>query len=173
MSDTTPHTPTPQDGAPETPEGTRFGEEPWRPARQTRAQREWTPGRRRRQRSVQAMFTSVVLSLEAVLLFFLGMTLFGLNRGADHAPWFAVGFTVLAVVAVLTCALVRRPLGIAIGWGIQLVLILAGFWEYSMFVIGPLFALTWWYAVTKGRQIDVENVRRARLEEEWEAEHGR
>ena len=148
-----------------------FGHEDWRPARETRAQRDWRPGRRRRTRSVRALFTSTVLCLEAVLLFFLGMTLFGLNRAEPHAPWIVVGFSALAVVAVLTCALVRRPVGIAIGWAIQAVLVLSSLWEYSMVLIGPLFTLTWWYAVTKGGQIDRENAERARAQAEWEAAH--
>ena len=112
-----------------------------------------------------------MLCLEALLLFFLGMTLFGLNRAEPHAPWIVVGFSALAVVAVLTCALVRRPVGIAIGWAIQAVLVLSSLWEYSMVLIGPLFTLTWWYAVTKGGQIDRENAERARAQAEWEAAH--
>ena len=155
-----------------TPEQGRFGDESWRPARETRAQRQWRPGTRRRRRSVRALFTSTILMLEAVLIFLVGMTLFGLHRGAPQAPWFAGGSVVLAVVAVLTCALVQKPVGIAVGWAIQAVLILSGFWEPSMFVIGTLFALTWGYAVVKGRQIDVENARRAREQAAWEAEHG-
>lgn len=173
MSHATPHPAEPAEtsGTAAT-EGEHFGAEAWRPERETKAQRSWTPGQRRRRRSTRAMFTSVVLTLESVVIFFLGMSLFGLNRGEEHALWFAIGFSVLAVVALLTCALVQRPVGIWIGWAIQLVLIVSGFWEYSMFVIGPLFALTWWYAVTKGREIDLENARRDRLEEEWAAEHG-
>ncbi|MCG7422164.1 DUF4233 domain-containing protein [Micrococcus sp. ACRRV] len=161
----------PTEPRPGRPADERFGAEDWRPARETKTQRAWRPGQRKRARSVRAMFASTVLCLEAVLLFFLGMTLFGLNRGADHAPWVAVAFTALAAVAVLDCALVRRPLGVAIGWAIQAVLIASGFWEYSMFVIGPLFALTWWYAITKGDQIDRENAARARAQAAWEASH--
>ena len=49
MSETTPQHGAEQAGA--APQGRRFGEEPWRPARETRAQREWKPGQRRRQRA--------------------------------------------------------------------------------------------------------------------------
>lgn len=171
---------TPQPDADRTPdadgtpgEDAGFGGESWRPERETRSQRAWRPGTRRRRRSVRALFTSTVLTLEAVVIFFLGMMLFGMNRDQPGAVWFIVGGTALAVVAVLTCALVRRPAGIAVGWAIQAVLILSGIWEYSMFVVGALFALTWAYAVVKGGRMDVENAERDRLEAEWEAEHGR
>ncbi len=159
--------PRPDDSA-----GAGFGAEDWRPARETRSQQAWRPGRKRKRRSVQALFASSVLCLEAIVLFFLGMTIFGLNRGEDHAMWFIVGYSLLAVVAILTCAIIRRPAGIMVGWALQLVLILSGFWEYSMFLIGPLFALAWWYAVVKGRKMDAENRERDRLQAEWEAEHG-
>lgn len=149
-----------------------FGSEDWRPARETKSQQAWRPGTKKKRRSIQALFASSVLCLEAIVLFFLGMTVFGLNRGEDHAVWFIVGYSVLAVVAILTCAIIRKPAGIIVGWALQLVLILSGFWEYSMFLIGPLFALAWWYAVVKGRRMDVENRERDRLQAEWEAEHG-
>lgn len=149
-----------------------FGAEDWRPSRETRSQQAWRPGMKKKRRSIQAMFASSVLCLEAVVLFFLGMTLFGLNRGADHALWFVVGYSLLAVAAVLACAIIRKPAGIAVGWLLQLVLIASGFWEYSMFVIGPLFTLAWWYAVVKGRRMDVENAERDRAQAAWEAEHG-
>lgn len=151
---------------------TSFGAEPWRPARETKAQRQWRPGRRRPRRSIQASFCSSVLCLQAIVLFFVGMTLFGLHRGEPSAPWFLAGYTALAVIAVLACAVIRRPLGLAIGWGVQVVMICSAWFEYSLFVIGPLFALTWWYAVAKGRAMDQENKRRERLEAEWDAAHG-
>ena len=161
----------PETGGPRGQE--RFGAESWRPERETRSQRQWRPGTRRRRRSVRALFTSTVLMLEAVLLFFLGLMLFGMHRDEPGAWWFVAGYAALALVAVLTCALVRRPVGIAIGWAIQAVLLASGFWEYSMFVVGALFTLTWGYAVIKGGSMDVENARRDRLEAAWEAEHGR
>jgi len=122
---------------------------------------------------VRALFTSTILMLEAVLIFFLGLMLFGMHRDEPGAWWFVAGYSALAVVAVLTCALVRKPVGIAIGWAIQAVLLASGIWEYSMFVVGALFALTWAYAVIKGGAMDVENAQRDRLEAAWEAEHGR
>ncbi|MDO5635257.1 MAG: DUF4233 domain-containing protein [Micrococcus sp.] len=157
---------------PDSAEGQHFGEEEWRPARETKKQRAWRPGQRKRLRSVRALFTSTVLCLQAVVLFFVGMTIYGLNREDPNAVWFIVGYSALAVIAVLSCALVRKPVGIAIGWGIQAATIASAFWEYSMLVIGPLFALAWWYAVTKGDQLDRENLQREKLEEQWDREHG-
>ncbi|MGD6978616.1 MULTISPECIES: DUF4233 domain-containing protein [Citricoccus] len=156
----------PADGAPEQP-----GRESWRPARETRAQREWKPGQVKKARSIRATFTSSVLVLEALVLVLFGLALFGVHRGEPQAGWILGVSLVLAVVAILTCALVRKPVGIWIGWGLQVVLLLGVFLEYTMVIIGVGFGLAWWYAVTKGGQIDRENRRRAEAEARWRAEH--
>lgn len=138
-------------------------------ARMTRAQREWRPGQKRKRRSIRVMFASTVLTLEAFVVLFATLGVFGLYRDR-FAPALTLSAGVgLAVVCILTCALLRRPLGYWIGWAIQIVLIMAGFVEPLMFVVGILFACTWWYAVAKGRSMDLENARRDREQERWEA----
>jgi hypothetical protein len=147
------------------------GREAWRPARETKAQRAWKPGQVKKARSIRATFTSSVLVMEALVLVFFGLALFGVHRGEPLAPWILGLSVALAVVAILDCALVRKPLGIWIGWGIQLVLLLGILLEYTMAIVGVGFGLAWWYAVTKGGQIDRENRQRAEAEARWRAEH--
>jgi hypothetical protein len=147
------------------------GSEPWRPARETKAQREWKPGQPKKPRSIRATFTSSVLVMESLVLVFFGLAVFGVTRGEPMAPWVLGLSLALAVVAILDCALVRKPLGMGIGWGIQIVLVLSAFIEYSMAVVGVAFGLAWWYAVTKGGQIDRENAGRAVAEARWREEH--
>ncbi|WP_102161114.1 DUF4233 domain-containing protein [Zhihengliuella halotolerans] len=141
-------------------------------ARMTKAQREWRPGMKKKRRSIRVMFASTVLTLEAFVFLFATMSLAGL-RGDElgNTLVWSVGLA-LAVVSILTCALLRRPFGYWIGWTLQLVLIAAGFLDYFLFVIGALFAVAWWYAVTKGAQMDAENLERDAAQEAWEAEHG-
>ncbi|MFC7402563.1 DUF4233 domain-containing protein [Citricoccus sp. GCM10030269] len=153
------------EGNPET-----TGREPWRPARETKSQREWRPGQQKKPRSIQATFMSSVLVMEALVLVFFGLAVFGINRGEPLAPWALTVSLAVAVVAVLDCALVRKPAGIWIGWALQLALIMASFIEYSMAFVGVGFGLAWWYAVTKGRQIDRENRARAQAEARWQSE---
>ena len=166
MSDEPGQTGRPTDGKPEQP-----GRESWRPARETKAQREWKPGQAKKARSIRATFTSSVLVMEALVLVLFGLALFGFRRGEPEAGWILGLSLALAVVAILTCALVRKPLGIWIGWGIQVVLLLGIFLEYTMVIVGVGFGLAWWYAVTKGGQIDRENRQRAEAEARWRAEH--
>lgn len=148
-----------------------FGAEPWRPEKETKSQREWKPGQKKKQRSIFELFTSTVLLGEAFVLAFFGLMLYGLYQH-DNGLWFLIGSLVLAVLAAMASRLVKKPAGVALGWIIQAVLIASGFLEPLGFLVGIAFALVWWYAVVKGRQIDVENIRRAKEQQAWEQEHG-
>lgn len=147
------------------------GQEEWRPARQTRAQRTWQPGQQKKPASIRVLFGSVVLGLESLVLVFYGLAVSNLHRGEAIAPWILVVSLALAVVAVATCALLRRPVGYWIGWGLQVVLIAGAFLEITMLFVGVGFALAWTYAVLKGGQLDRENVQRRAAEERWRREH--
>ncbi|NVM98460.1 DUF4233 domain-containing protein [Arthrobacter sp. SDTb3-6] len=137
-------------------------------ARLTKAQREWRPGMPKKLRSTKAMFASTVLVLEAFVALFLGLGLFGVH---GKNPVYLLVAGVLAVLMVATCAVIGRKWGPADGWILQLLLIAGGFWETSMFVVGVLFAIAWWYALHMGGRIDRENRARARQQAEWEAAH--
>ncbi|GFZ95826.1 DUF4233 domain-containing protein [Nesterenkonia alkaliphila] len=144
--------------------------------RKTRAQREWEPGQTRAPRSVKALFASTVLCLEAALMFFFGLTAWGLNQHEWFAWWIFAGACLLAVLCVALCAFLHRPVGYPAGWVLQ-GLITASFVAVALVtsegLIVPLavlpglaFAACWWYAVDKGAQIDVEKMERYRVEEE-------
>lgn len=137
-------------------------------AKLTKAQREWRPNMPKKQRSTKLMFASTVLFLEAFVALFLGLALFGL-RGKDSA--FLIAGVVLAALLIACCAVVAKKWGPTVGWILQLALIAGGFWEPAMFVVGVLFAIAWWYALTTGGRIDRENTQRAKEQAKWDAEH--
>ncbi|MFC0581184.1 DUF4233 domain-containing protein [Micrococcoides hystricis] len=140
-------------------------------ARLTKAQQEWRPGQIKPRRSVKVLFATTVLSLEGLVLIFFALALFGLHRNDERGVPLLVTGLVLALIAFITVGLLRKPLGYWIGWALQIVLIAGGFLDYTMFFIGIGFGLCWWYAVTKGRQLDIENAERDRLEAEYAAAH--
>ncbi|MGJ3191285.1 DUF4233 domain-containing protein [Paenarthrobacter nitroguajacolicus] len=141
-------------------------------AKMTKAQREWRPGMPKKRRSTKVMFASTVLLLEAFVAFFATLAVFGLKRGqVDPAIILGVGIA-LTVVLVLACAVLSKPWGIAVGWALQLVLILTGLVEPTMFVVGILFAICWWYGIRAGMRIDREVAQRDREQAEWDAAHG-
>lgn len=140
-------------------------------ARLTKAQREWRPGMPKKRRSTKVMFASTVLLLEAFVVFFATLAVFGLRRNeVSPVLILSVGIA-LSIVLVLACAVLSKPWGIGLGWILQLVLILAGFVEPMMFLVGALFALAWWYGIRTGIRIDREAAQRAREQAEWDAAH--
>ncbi|MGR0160077.1 DUF4233 domain-containing protein [Paenarthrobacter nitroguajacolicus] len=141
-------------------------------AKMTKAQREWRPGMPKKRRSTKVMFASTVLLLEAFVAFFGTLAVFGLRRGeVDPGIILGVGIA-LTVVLVLACAVLSKPWGIAVGWALQLVLILTGFAEPTMFIVGILFAICWWYGIRAGMRIDREVAQRDREQADWDAAHG-
>lgn len=140
-------------------------------ARLTKAQREWQPGMPRKRRSTKVMFASTVLLLEGFVAFFATLAVFGLRRG-EISPVLILSVGIaLSLVLILACAVVSRPWGIGLGWILQLVLILSGLVEPMMFLVGGLFALTWWYGIRTGIRLDREAAQREREQAEWEAAH--
>jgi hypothetical protein len=140
-------------------------------ARLTKAQREWRPGMPKKRRSTKVMFASTVLLLEAFVVLFATLAVFGLRRG-EFPPvlTFSVGIT-LSLVFVFTCAVLSRPWGVALGWILQLVLILSGIVEPMMYLVGALFAVAWWYGIRTGIRIDREAGQREREQAAWDAAH--
>ncbi|GAA1354422.1 hypothetical protein GCM10009636_20370 [Arthrobacter koreensis] len=140
-------------------------------ARMTKAQREWRPGMPKKRRSIRVMFASTVLSLEAFVVLFGTLAVFGLQRDRVAPAAILAGGIILAAALVLTCALLSKPAGPAIGWILQLAIIATGFLEPMMFLVGALFAGTWWYGLRAGARLDRENRQRDREQAEWEAAH--
>ncbi|MGV0110604.1 MULTISPECIES: DUF4233 domain-containing protein [unclassified Arthrobacter] len=139
--------------------------------RMTKAQREWRPGMPKKRRSTKVMFASTVLLLEAFVVFFATLTVFGLRRDEISPAVILTSGVILSVLLVFTCAVVTKRWGIAVGWVLQLVIIAGGFLEPAMFVVGLAFAITWLYGLRQGARVDRENVERDRLQAEWEKAH--
>ena len=77
----------------------------------------------------------------------------------------------MAVLCIVTCALLRKPAGDVIGWILQVLFFLTGFILVDMFYLSVFFGLCWWYALKKGGEMDVEDKRRAAAQAEWDRAH--
>jgi len=110
------------------------------------------PARPRRRRSTTESLLSIVLLLEAILLFFVSLVLFGLKT-VPPAIAFGGG-AAFVVVILITIFLVRWPVGVAVGFAIQLGLIALGLLNPVMYVVGAGFAAFWIWCLVRGRQID-------------------
>jgi hypothetical protein len=141
-------------------------------AKLTKAQREWRPGMPKKRRSTKVLFASTVLLLEAFVVFFATLAVFGLKRG-EFPPALILGIGIaLSLVMILACAVLSRPWGVGLGWILQTVLILTGIVEPMMFLVGALFGLAWWYGIRTGIRIDSEAAKREREQAQWNASHG-
>ena len=108
--------------------------------------------RPRRRRSVTESLLSIVLLLEAIVLFFVTLVFFGLKT-LPAAVAFGGGAAAIIVI-LLTIAVLRWPVGVAIGWLIQVALIALGVLNPVMYVVGAGFAAFWVWCFVRARQID-------------------
>ena len=140
-------------------------------AKLTKAQREWRPGMPKQRRSIRIMFASTVLVLEAFLVLFATLAIFGLQRDVLSPVLIIGGGLVLFAALIAACAVLTKPAGPVLGWILQLVIIATGFLEPIMFLVGALFAATWWYGLKTGMRLDRENRQRDLAQAEWEKAH--
>ena len=106
----------------------------------------------RRERSASESLLSIALALEAVLVFFVALTAFGL-KALEPLPAF-IGGAALIVVLVIAARLVRYPWGVWLGWLLQAVLLATGILLPIMYVVAAAFIGIWIYCFVKGRQLD-------------------
>ncbi|MDP3208452.1 MAG: DUF4233 domain-containing protein [Rhodoglobus sp.] len=106
----------------------------------------------RRERSVSESLLSIVLGLEAFLVFFVTLAAFGL-KVLDPAPAF-IGGAALIVSLILVSGLVRYRWGVWLGWVLQGVLVATGILLPIMFFIAAGFVGIWIYCFIKGGQLD-------------------
>jgi hypothetical protein len=109
----------------------------------------------RRARSLTESLLSIVLTLEAILVFFIALTVFGL-----HALSPAVAFGGGAALAVLLLAatrVMRYSWGVWIGWLLQLVILATGLVLAALYIAALFFIAMWVFCFVRGRQIDRQN----------------
>ena len=108
--------------------------------------------RPRRPRSVTESLLSIVLGLQAILVFFVALTAFGL-RALEPLPAF-LGGALFIVALIVVAGLLRYEWGIWLGWVLQGLLIATGIVLSAMFAVGAGFVAIWVYCFVRGRQID-------------------
>lgn len=113
------------------------------------------PARVRRARSLTETLLSITLGLEAAMMFFAAMVVFGLDR--FDPDWLALVYGAVAIVVlVLVAGLQRYRVGVWVGAALQLAIIATGLIEPTMFFVGALFTALWIYCFVRGRQIDTQ-----------------
>ncbi|WP_265157093.1 DUF4233 domain-containing protein [Homoserinimonas sedimenticola] len=98
---------------------------------------------------------TIVLGLEAALMFFVALTVFGLDI---LPPVVALGGGIAFIVVLLgaTFAL-RYSWGVWLGWALQVALLALGFLLPALFISGAIFVAIWIYCFVTGRRLDRRN----------------
>ncbi|MEO6942789.1 MAG: DUF4233 domain-containing protein [Terrimesophilobacter sp.] len=106
----------------------------------------------RRARTARESLLSIVLGLEAALMFFVTITAFGLRVLAPALVF--GGGAALFILFLLAAWLVRYPAGVWLGWILQAALIAIGIIMTLMYFVGAGFAALWVYCVITARRLD-------------------
>ncbi len=110
------------------------------------------PRRARRERGVTETLLSIVLVLEAAVLFFATLAINGLT---DIPTGTVIGGGVAAIVVFVVVAMLQRfAAGVVLGGVLQVVLIASGFLVGAMFVVGAVFAGLWVWCLVRARRIE-------------------
>lgn len=98
---------------------------------------------------------ATVLVGQSVLLFFGALVARGFARadGGDGTAVLLVG-TGIAVLAVVAAGLMRGPLGLPLGWLVQVLTWAAAWWVPMMVAVGLIFTGLWVWCLTKGTKVD-------------------
>lgn len=105
---------------------------------------------------------AALLVLEAVVVA-LAIPVAVLAVGRDASSAWVLG--ALAVLLVLAAGPVRRPHGVAVGWAMQVLVLLAGLLVPALAVLGLVFLAVWVVAIVygaKGDRLAAQNALRAR-----------
>lgn len=110
------------------------------------------PASRRRERGVTESLLSVVLVLEACVLFFATLAVNGLS----DIPTAVVlgGGAAFIVVLFLVASLQRFGWGVALGAVLQVAFIATGVLHPFMYLIGAAFAALWVWCLMRARRIE-------------------
>ncbi|WES65309.1 DUF4233 domain-containing protein [Microbacter sp. GSS18] len=119
--------------------------------------------RPRRRRGARESLASIVLAFESVIAFLGGLTVYGLRALPEPIePWWGiVGGAVVGAAMIVVSGLVRHTWGIALGWVLQGVVAVGGFFVPALFLVAAVFGGMYAYATIKGASLDRRNAQLA------------
>jgi Protein of unknown function (DUF4233) len=111
--------------------------------------------RPRRRRTLTESLLTIVLGLEAVLVFFVALTVFGLHALMPLEAF--GGGALLIILLALTTRIVRYPWGVWVGWVLQAALLATGILLPALYIAAGFFVAMWIFCFVRARQIDRAN----------------
>ena len=102
----------------------------------------------------QRALASIVLGFELIVVFLMGMTVFGLSI-TEPRELGIIGGIGLCVVIIRALATMRRgKVGIWIGWVVHVLMLLSALVLPMALIVGIIFTALWVYCMVKGAKID-------------------
>jgi hypothetical protein len=101
---------------------------------------------------------ATVLGAQSLVVFFGALAARGIAdaSGRSTATAYLLVGSGLAVLAILAAGLMRRPIGVTVGWVVQAATMLAALVVPAMAVIGVIFTTLWVIALVQGERIDAQ-----------------
>jgi hypothetical protein len=106
----------------------------------------------RRQRSLTENLLSIVLGLEAVLVFFIALTVFGLHALPPLEAF--GGGALLAILLGIGTRFVRYGWGVWYGWAMQVALLATGIVLPALYIAAAFFLALWIFCFVRARQLE-------------------
>ncbi|GAA1146161.1 hypothetical protein MOX01_18270 [Microbacterium oxydans] len=115
------------------------------------------PARRPRPpRTLVQKLAPVVLGFEAIVVFLVGLTIFGLRQLPDGVEqwWAIVAGAVLALACIVIAGMIAKPWALTAGWVVQALVALSAFFVPSILLVVLIFGGMWAYATIGGARLD-------------------
>lgn len=102
----------------------------------------------------QRALASIVLGFELIVVFLIGMTIYGLGllEPRELGIWGGLGLCAIIVFALVTMRFGR--VGIIVGWVVHALMLLSAIVLPMALVVGLIFTALWVYCIIKGTRID-------------------
>lgn len=99
---------------------------------------------------------AAVLAAQSVLVFFGALVARAVHdsRGDANAGLYLVVGSALAVLALVAAAMMRRPIGVTLGWLIQAATLLSAVLVPEMLGVGLIFGGLWVVSLVQGHRLD-------------------
>ncbi|WP_259461121.1 MULTISPECIES: DUF4233 domain-containing protein [unclassified Microbacterium] len=123
-------------------------------------------------RTLVQKLAPIVLGFEAIVVFLVGLTIFGLKTlpAGIEQWWGIVAGAAVGVACILVAGMITRPWAITAGWVIQVIIALAAILVPAVLLVVLIFGGMWAYATIMGARLDARRPTGPSTETQTESE---